>query len=92
MDKSVVKLWKECARRYNYWPLAICRVSLGCTFLGRLHVGRVQVKSKTPFPVLYPLWTVALSIFDLHPKTVGGPVDKVSAYGSSPYAQWLTGD
>jgi len=55
VDKSVVKLWKECPECRKDWPLAIPLVAWRRTFLGRLHVGRVQVKSKTPFPTLNPL-------------------------------------
>ena len=45
VDKSVVKLWKECARRCNCWLLAISLTLIACTFLGRLHIRRIKVKS-----------------------------------------------
>ena len=79
VDKSVVKLWKERPGQRNDWLLAICPQSPGCTFSGRLHVSHVQVKLKTLQFGLYPLCTKALSSFDFPPKTVDGPVDKVSA-------------
>ena len=47
MDKSVVKLWKECPEWRNYWPLAIPARSSVRTFLGRVHGVRLQVKQKT---------------------------------------------
>ena len=87
----MVKLWKECPERRNYWPLAISEVLPGCTFLGRLHVACVQVKLKTLQSALNPLWPEALAILELPPKTVDGPVDNVSAYGSSPCLAWPAG-
>ncbi|KVV03725.1 hypothetical protein AP060_02604 [Pseudomonas sp. TAD18] len=44
VDKSVVKLWKECPECRKDWPLAIPLVAWRRTFLGRLHAACVPVK------------------------------------------------
>lgn len=62
VDKSVVKLWKECPERRNYWPLAIPALSTARTFLGRVHGVRIQVKQKTLDKRLQPLHGGALRV------------------------------
>ena len=88
VDKSVVKLWKDCAKGRNYWPRAITVLAgRSCKMPCPAHLPLQGQAKNFLFRPQSLVWR-GFARLHLPPETVEGTVDNMRAHGYRPRRLW----